>query len=119
MLEAHADASMEEAWGVKVVGIRPTAAGYMLDFRYRVTDAEKAKDLLDRRFKPQLIVEKSGATLAVPVTAKLGALRQYTKNIRADRNYFIFFGNPGRYVKSGDKVSIVIGQFKAENLTVQ
>jgi hypothetical protein len=108
-----------EDWGVEVVGIRQSAAGYMLDFRYRVLDAEKATPLLDRRIKPELVVAKSGATLKVPVPPKIGALRQSAKYVKPNRNYFILFGNPGRHVIPGDKVSVVIGDFKAENLTVQ
>lgn len=111
--------TLEEQWGVEVVGIRQSAAGYMLDFRYRVLDAEKATPLLDRRIKPELVVAKSGATLKVPVPPKIGALRQSAKFVKADRNYFILFSNPGRHVIPGDQVSVVIGEFKAENLTVQ
>jgi hypothetical protein len=110
---------MRKDWGVEVIGIRQSAAGYMLDFRYRVLDAEKATLLLDRRIKPELKVAKSGATLKVPVPPKIGALRQSAKFVQAERNYFILFSNPGRHVMPGDKVSVVIGDFKAENLTVQ
>lgn len=111
--------ALQERWGVKVVGIRQSAAGYMLDFRYRVLDAEKATPLLDRRIKPELKVAKSGATLKVPVPPKIGALRQSAKFVKPDRNYFILFSNPGRHVIPGDMVSVVIGDFRAENLTVQ
>ncbi len=111
--------SLREQWGVEVDGIRPSAAGYMLDFRYRVLDAEKARPLLDRRIKPELVVAKSGAVLKVPVPPKIGALRQSAKHIKEDRSYFILFSNPGKHVLSGDKVSVVIGDFKAENLMVQ
>ncbi len=107
-----------EEWGVQVIGIHTTATGYLLDFRYRVLDAEKAAPLLDRRIKPYLIVEKDNAKLEVPVTSKLGALRQTTFNVKADRNYFILFSNPARHVRSGDKVTIVIGDFKVEHLDV-
>jgi hypothetical protein len=110
---------MRKEWGVEVIGIRQSAAGYMLDFRYRVLDAKKATPLLDRRIKPELVVAKSGATLKVPVPPKIGALRQSAKHVKDNRNYFILFSNPGRHVLPGDKVSIVIGEFKAENLTVQ
>jgi hypothetical protein len=29
------------------------------------------------------------------------------------------FGNPDNFVKAGEKVSVVIGDFRAENLTVR
>jgi hypothetical protein len=106
-------------WGIRVIGIRRTAADYMLDFRYRVLDAEKAAYLMNRKIKPQLIVEKNGRKLEVPVSSKIGPLRQSPKFTKADRNYFMFFANPGRSVQAGDKVTVVIGDFKAEHLVVE
>lgn len=105
--------------GIKVLGIRRTASDYMLDFRYRVLDAEKAAVLMDRKIMPQLIIEETGRTLQVPVSSKLGPLRQSPKYAKKDTNYFMFFANPGRTVKAGDKVTIVIGAFKAEHLIVE
>lgn len=110
--------SLREQWGVEVLGIQATATGYMLDFRYRVVDAEKAAPLLDRRIKPYILVKKDNARLEVPVTNKLGALRQTTKHVKPNRNYFVLFSNPARHVKSGDKVSVVIGDFVVDNLSV-
>src|SRR3990172_7542680 len=51
------DTTIEEKWGVRVLSIRQSAEGYMLDFRYRVIDAEKAAPLFDRKIKPHLIDE--------------------------------------------------------------
>lgn len=110
--------SLQEKWGVEVLGIQASAAGYILDFRYRVVDADKAAPLLDRRIKPYIVVEKDDARLEVPVTNKLGALRQTTKHVKPNRNYFVLFSNPARHVKSGDKVTVVIGDFEAKNLSV-
>lgn len=111
--------SMEEEWGVRVLGISWSAAGYMLDFRYRVLDPEKAASLLNRRITPYLIVAKTGTKLAIPTSEKIGALRQSSEKVYPNRNYFMLFGNPGRMVKVGDKVTVVVGEFKAEQLTVR
>jgi hypothetical protein len=108
-----------EPWGIRVIGIRRTAADYMLDFRFRMLDPEKAAAIMDRKIKPHLIVEKSGHIVQVPVSAKIGPLRQSPKFAKVDRNYFMFFANPGREVKAGDKVTVVIGDFKAEHLIVE
>lgn len=108
-----------EPWGIRVIGIRRTAADYMLDFRFRMLDPEKAAAIMDRKIKPHLIVEKSGRIVQVPVSAKIGPLRQSPKFAKVDRNYFMFFANPGREVKAGDKVTVVIGDFKAEHLIVE
>lgn len=108
---------LSEKWGIEITALRLTAAGRMIDFRYRVLDKDKAAPLHKRQTKPYLIHEKSGKVLAVPNTAKVGALRN-SNMPQQDRIYWMFFGNNG-FVKQGDKVSIVIGEFKAENLTVE
>ena len=110
--------SLEELWGIEITGIRLTASGFMLDFRYRVVDGEKAAPLFDRKTKPYLIHQKTGAKFAVPNPPKTGPLRT-TNKAQQGRLYWMFFGNPNRYVKSGDKVTVVIGDFKAENLIVE
>lgn len=105
-------------WGVRVVALRSSAAGYMLDFRYRVTDAEKAAPLLKQDAKAYVIVEKNGAQLFVPTVSRIGPLRQSSMKVYTDRNYFVLFANPGKLVQPGDAVTVVIGDFKAEHLIV-
>ena len=112
----------ERDWGIRIVGLRTSMAGMMIDFRYEVIDPNKAAPLLDLNEAAYLIVEKSGQKLGVPNSVKIGALRQTThaKKVKAGRDYFVLFGNPGRkLVQPGDKVAIVIGDFKAEHLTLQ
>lgn len=106
-------------WGVEVVALRHSAHGYMLDFRYRVLDAEKAKPLGDRRITPQLIDLKSGAVHIVPAPPKIGSLRQTSSVMKEGRIYFIMFANPARRIQKGDRVTVVVGDFRAENLLVE
>lgn len=115
---------LEEEWGIKLLGIRPSAAGYVLDFRYEVLDAEKATPILQRKYAhdPHVIVEKSGAILRVPFSAKVGSMRNSVRTanqIKPHRRYFMLFANPGRHVESGDRVTVVIGNFRAEHVVVQ
>ncbi|MFO7594353.1 MAG: hypothetical protein R6X15_09960 [Pseudomonadota bacterium] len=105
-------------WGIRVVGVRSTAAGYMLEFRYRVTDAHKAAALFERKTKPYLSHSASGKVLEVPTTAKLGPLRNSNKP-QEGRTYWMFFGNAGRLVQPGDKVTVSIGDFEYADLTVE
>lgn len=109
---------MEEAWGIRVEGVRLSAADYMLDFRYRIIDPERASSLLNRAEKPYLVDETSGSKLVVPRT-RLGPLRQTDVKPDPDRSYFILFGNKDKIVKKGSKVTVVIGAFRAENLVVE
>ena len=109
---------MAEQWGVKVLRISLSAEGYMLDFRYRVLDAEKAAPLFERKNKAYLVDQASGAKFQVPESPKVGALRT-TRPPERDKNYFVIFANPGRYVKKGNTVTVVIGDIKIENLVVE
>ena len=111
-------ASLEETWGVKDLSIRLASNGYMLDFRYRVTDPEKALPLFDRKIKPYLEDGVSGSRFYVPNPPKIGSLRN-TRPPQEDRIYFIIFGNPGMFIKPGSRVTVVVGDFRAENLVVQ
>jgi hypothetical protein len=112
-------ATPEEHWGIQVSGIRLSAAGYMLDFRYRVLDAGKAAPVLSRRVKPYLVVDANGAKLNVPNTPKLGLLRQVASGANPDRTHFMLFANPGQMVQAGSKVTLVMGDMKVENIVVQ
>lgn len=109
----------EEKFGIKVVSLRLTANSTLLDFRYRVLDPDKAGELLKRSNKPYLIDQESGAKFAVPNMPKIGHLRQSAVKPAADRNYFVLFANPGKFITSGKKVTVVIGGFKMEDLVVE
>ena len=115
--DSGAPAGIQEQWGIEVTSIRLSAHNTMIDYRYRVLDAEKANVLFLRRIKPQLIHQESGKVLAVPDTAKLGPLRN-SNTPQEGKIYWMFFGNAGKLVKKGDKVTVVIGDFKVENLVV-
>jgi len=109
---------IEEKWGIKILSLRLSAGGNILDFRYRLIDLKKAAPIFDIRNKPYLIDQASGVKCYVPKAPKVGSLRT-TKNAMPNRNYFILFGNPGKFIKKGNKVTVVVGDFKAENLTVE
>jgi len=112
--------ALREDWGIEVLGIRLVSANMMMDFRYRVHDVEKALPLFDHRIKPYLVVDRNQIKLPVPMAAKVGAFRPTNrgKNIKADKNYFMIFGNPDQHVKAGETVTIVVGDFRVEHLLV-
>ncbi len=118
-VESQASADQLEAkWGIRVLAVRRTAEGYMLDFRYRIVDADKAAPLFSSRIKPYLIDEASGAVMGIPNVPKVGSLRS-TRKPYQDRNYAMLFANPGQYIKTGARVTVVIGAFRAEHLVVE
>lgn len=105
-------------WGVDVEGVKVVSSGYMLAFRYRVLDGEKAKPLSEKKTRPYLIDEETGIRLAVPAMEKVGELRQSVTPV-AGKSYFMIFGNPGKLVKPGSRVSVVIGNFHVDGLVAQ
>ena len=109
---------MKRKWGVEILFVRRTAAGYMIEFRYKVLDPEKAKPLFTRKTKPVMTHVETGTRLAVPTPAKTGALRNSDPPV-ADRTYWMFFANNGNVVQPGDRVDIQIGDFLVEGLVVQ
>ena len=111
-------ADMAERWGIEITSIRLSANDHMIDFRYRVLDPEKAESLFVRQTKPQLVDQKSGRVLVVPDTAKIGPLRN-SYQPQQGKIYWMFFGNAGNLIKAGDRVTVVIGEFRAEDLVIE
>jgi hypothetical protein len=105
-------------WGIDILGVKPVSSGYMLAFKYKILDPAKARLLNERKQKAYLIDEASGTVLAVPAMENIGELRAATTP-QVDRSYFMIFGNPGRLVKSGARVSVVAGDFKIQGLVVE
>jgi hypothetical protein len=107
-----------EEIGISVQSIHLASAGYVLDMRYKVLDIEKAMAMVGRQAKPYVVVEKSGIKLGVPVSYKLGPLRQSTTHPEDERIYFTFFTNPARHVVSGDTIRLIVGEYTTEPIVV-
>jgi hypothetical protein len=104
-------------WGVEIIGVKPVSSGYMLSFKYRVIDPEKAKLLNNRQTRAFLRDEATGTVLSVPAMENVGELRTGAAP-EADRTYFMIFGNPGKLVKHGSRVSVVAGALNVDGLIV-
>ncbi len=113
--------AMLEKWGVRVIGTSYAADGFWIVFRFHVVDADKARPLFDSKIKPYLMSDKTGVKMAVPEAAKIGSLRTTDRggNIKEAKTYTIMFANPAFQVAPGEHVSVVIGDFMAEHMTVQ
>lgn len=108
-----------DRYGIHIEGVRHAAAGYMLDFRYRVVNAQRAAMLIHPRLRPYLVDQQTGRQYVVPTIGRVGPLRQTRAKVEAGRTYFVFFANPGRAVAQGAKVSVVMGDLVIKDLTVQ
>jgi hypothetical protein len=98
--------------------VKSAESGEIIRFSYRVLDPEKAKTLNDKKNEPSLIDPRAGVKLVVPSLEKVGKLRQSSTPL-AGKVYWMAFSNKGGYVKPGHKVSVEIGQFRADGLVVQ
>lgn len=116
-LDATDARAIAKKWGIHIESIKLTASGYMLDFRYRVLDARKAKPIFERKTKPILRDDATGVEVAVPVPPKTGALRS-SNDPKAGRTYFMFFANPARFIKAGSAVTVTIGAVRISGLRV-
>ena len=104
-------------WGVDSLAVKWAESGELIKFTYAVVDASKAKLLNDKKFEPVLIDPQARVKLVVPALEKVGQLRN-ANTPEAGKSYWMAFSNKGRVVKRGDRVDVVIGQFRAEGLVV-
>jgi len=95
-------------WGIEPVHARVTANGYMIEFRYRVLDAEKARILSDRKDFPSMLSLKSRARLSVPYFPTVGYLKSNRRFLKEGRNYITMFSNEGMHLLRGDKVRLEV-----------
>jgi hypothetical protein len=107
--------------GIDIHGLHLSAHGYVLDMRYRVRDPVKATSILDSKKKVYLIDDAHQARLGVPESPVIGGMRQTSRNraVYTDRDYFILFVNPGRAVRVGDSLHLVVDGRTVADLTVQ
>ena len=104
-------------WGVDSLAVKWTESGEVIKFTYQVLDASKAQALNDKKNEPSLIDPQAGVKLVVPSLEKIGQLRQ-SSTPEPGKSYWMAFSNKGQRVKRGDRVSVVIGQFRADGLVV-
>lgn len=104
-------------WGVDSLSVKLAESGELVRFSWRVVDPDKAALLSDKKLDPALVDPGAGVSLVVPAMEKVGQLRQ-SGAPEAGRTYWMAFSNKGRMVKRGARVSVVIGQFRADGLVV-
>lgn len=105
-------------WGVEILGVRTLSSGWMLEFKYRILDADKAALLNEKRAKAFVIDEATDIRLSVPAMENIGELRQAPRP-EEGRIYYIMFGNPNQLVKRGGRVDVVVGRFRADGIFVE
>lgn len=114
----HAQMFYQGVWGIDSLSVKWAESGEMVRFSWRVLDPQKAKPLNDKKVEPALQDPQAGVSLVVPSLEKVGQLRQAGQSIEAGKSYWMAFSNVGRRVRRGDRVNVVIGNFRAQGLVV-
>jgi hypothetical protein len=104
-------------WGVDSMNVKLAESGELVRFTWRVLDPAKAKGLGDKRLEPALVDPQAGVSLVVPQMEKVGQLRQAVTP-EVGKSYWMAFSNKGQRIKRGARVSVVIGEFRADGLVV-
>jgi hypothetical protein len=105
-------------WGIESPTVKLAESGELVRFSWRVLDPDKAQVLNDKRLEPALVDPQAGVSLVVPSVEKIGQLRQRAPP-EGGKSYWMAFSNKGRRVKRGDRVNVVIGEFRGEGLVVE
>lgn len=103
---------------IAIDSLHLSAAGTLVDLRYRVLDPRTAQQALGPKVRPKLIDERTGVAMSVPTTAKLGSLRQTQGQQRTGRTYFVLFINNAG-VKPGSRVTAELGDLRFQHLLVE
>ena len=106
--------TLEEKYGVQMTLVAVTAAGGLVDIRYKITDPEKAALLAteEEGIMPMIYIE-NGDYLLMP------DMNMRTKKLVADRMYFSLIPNAQNAVKRGASVVVIFKDIALEPMITQ
>jgi hypothetical protein len=103
---------LEEQYGLRITLIGVTAGGGLVDLRFKVVDAEKAKLLFkDHDNMPVLIPEGSKVRLGLP--------GRHNTDFITGKVYYMLYGNANGVVQPGKPVSVAFGDLILEPIIAQ
>jgi hypothetical protein len=106
--------SIPEQWGIEITKVGVAAGGKALDLRYKVVDVAKASSMLYLTNFVYIMNQSNKQALIVPFQRE----NQTSQKLVAGKTYFALLPNKEERVKSGSKVTVVLGGSRAENLVV-
>lgn len=106
--------TLEERYGIRFRLLGVTAAGGMVDFRYKIIDNSKVTALAEYLNKISLIAE-DGTTLRMAE----GHGMSHEARMENGAINFHFFANASNAIKPGRPVTIVIGPVRLEAVSAQ
>ncbi len=106
-------AVLEKDYGIRLTLVAVTAAGGIVDLRFKVLDLNKAKTLLsDEHSMPMVMIGDNNEMLRGPAM-------MHGHNYKNGGAYFFHFANGGGVVKRGTYVRPMIGTVQIEPVRVQ
>ena len=108
------EAAIEDKHGIHITMVAVTAAGGVVDFRFRVTDPEKAEKYMHGPYSelPILIAETNGTRID-PRT------HIHKVNYEFGRTYYMIYRNPGGVIEPGSEVTVVLGDLRLNDVPVR
>jgi hypothetical protein len=105
---------IEERFGVRFTGLHLLARHGLVDLRYRVLDAGKAKNFGHyTETSPLIIAEDSGKTVEVTI------MGLHNHRVETGRGYYILYRNTADALDPGSLVTIQLGDLALEHVAVQ
>lgn len=108
------NAEIEERFGVRFTGLHVLARGGLIDLRYRIVDAGKAKNFGHyTETSPLLIAEDSGKTIEVTI------MGLHNHRVETGRVYYVLYRNTENALQPGSLVTIQIGDLQLPHFEAQ
>jgi hypothetical protein len=129
---------IEENWGIQVLGLSLTNNDTAVQVLYTVVSPEKTLQLADTNAAVYLVNQADGTKLPMFTASQWGPAAQGAgarttrrmmhqagrfppapSRLVAGKTFALEIPNWGRSLQSGSKVSLVVGQLRQDNLTVE
>jgi hypothetical protein len=106
-----ASSAVETAWGVRMTSVNVGADGGLVDLRFVVLDPSKATALMagQRDVVPRLAVDDKGLKTFYP---SMTVHRQMT----AGRTYVMLYRTTGGTIRSGQEMTILVGNLRIDHV---
>ena len=108
------NSEIEERFGVRFTGLHIVARHGLVDLRYRVLDAGKAKNFGHyTETSPLIIAEDSNKNVEVTI------MGLHNHRVETGRTYYILYRNTADALDPGSQVTIQLGDLRLEHVAVQ
>jgi hypothetical protein len=105
---------IEERFGVRITGLHLVARHGLVDLRYRVLDAGKAKNFGHyTETSPLIIAEDSGKLVEVTI------MGLHNHRVETGRGYYILYRNTADALDPGSLATVQLGDLRLEHVAVQ